>query len=134
MILVDLLFRIINRVKNNLKKVWILTFEYAGIAKVGGLGEVPANQAKNLADKFNLTVFIPSHGKIEELTGKKKADVTKVEEQKEKEKVLKEEPAKKEPTKPHLEKKDEKKEAVEKERKEVIVKRDMKEERQKQEW
>jgi len=47
--------------------VWIFTFEYAGIAKVGGLGEVPANQAKNLVDPFDITVFIPSHGQIERL-------------------------------------------------------------------
>jgi starch synthase len=59
-----------------LKKVWILTFEYAGIAKVGGLGEVPANQAKNLMDKFDLTVFIPSHGKIDDL--KKKYELVKL--------------------------------------------------------
>jgi starch synthase len=51
----------------NKKKVWIFTFEYAGIAKVGGLGEVPANQAKNLVDQFDLTVFIPSHGQLERL-------------------------------------------------------------------
>ena len=49
------------------EKVWIFTFEYAGIAKVGGLGEVPANQAKYLVDKFDVTVFIPSHGQIERL-------------------------------------------------------------------
>ncbi len=47
--------------------VWIFTFEYAGIAKVGGLGEVPANQAKYLVDQFEVTVFIPSHGQIERL-------------------------------------------------------------------
>ena len=34
---------------------------------MGGLGEVPANQAKSLADQFDLTVFIPSHGQIERL-------------------------------------------------------------------
>jgi len=49
-------------------KIWIFTFEYAGIAKVGGLGEVPANQAKHLASDFDITVFIPSHGQIENLT------------------------------------------------------------------
>jgi len=49
------------------EKVWIFTFEYAGIAKVGGLGEVPANQAKYLVDQFDVTVFIPSHGQIERL-------------------------------------------------------------------
>jgi len=47
--------------------VWIFTFEYAGIAKVGGLGEVPANQAKNLVEIFDVSVFIPSHGQIERL-------------------------------------------------------------------
>ncbi len=48
-------------------KIWIMSFEYAGIAKVGGLGEVPANQARNLMDQFEITVFIPSHGQIERL-------------------------------------------------------------------
>ena len=54
-------------IKDNL---WIFTFEYAGIVKVGGLGEVPANQAKNLADKYKVTVFIPSHGQIHNLEKK----------------------------------------------------------------
>lgn len=49
------------------KKVWIFTFEYAGIVKFGGLGEVPANQAKHLADLFDVTVFLPSHGQLERL-------------------------------------------------------------------
>ncbi|MBN1215017.1 MAG: glycogen/starch synthase [Candidatus Lokiarchaeota archaeon] len=49
------------------KKVWILTFEYTGIVKIGGLGEVPTNQAKYLKDIFDITVFIPSHGQIERL-------------------------------------------------------------------
>lgn len=48
-------------------KVWIFTFEYAGIAKVGGLGEVPANQAKYLKNIYDITVFIPSHGQINRL-------------------------------------------------------------------
>jgi len=48
-------------------KIWIFTFEYAGIMKVGGLGEVPANQAKNLVNDYDITVFIPSHGQIERL-------------------------------------------------------------------
>ena len=51
-------------------KVWIFTFEYAGIIKVGGLGEVPANQAKHLSDKFDITVFIPAHGQINMLKDK----------------------------------------------------------------
>ncbi|MGQ4876792.1 MAG: glycogen/starch synthase [Promethearchaeia archaeon] len=49
------------------EKIWIFTFEYAGIAKVGGLGEVTANQAKNLSKYFDFTVFMPAHGKIEQL-------------------------------------------------------------------
>ncbi len=44
------------------KNLWVLSFEYAGIKKVGGLGEVPANQTKWLSDKYNITLFIPSHG------------------------------------------------------------------------
>ncbi|TFG23032.1 MAG: glycosyltransferase [Promethearchaeota archaeon] len=51
----------------NKKTVWVFTFEYAGIAKVGGLGEVPSNQAKSLVKDFDLTVFIPSHGQLERL-------------------------------------------------------------------
>jgi starch synthase len=49
------------------KKLWIFTFEYAGVAKVGGLGEVPANQAVNLTNQYDITVFMPSHGQIERL-------------------------------------------------------------------
>ncbi|MHA1933091.1 MAG: glycogen/starch synthase, partial [Promethearchaeota archaeon] len=52
------------QVKDN---IWIFTFEYAGIIKVGGLGEVPANQAKNLSTNFDITVFIPSHGQLSNL-------------------------------------------------------------------
>jgi starch synthase len=54
----------------NKKCVWIFSFEYAGVAKVGGLGEVPANQAKHLSEQFNITVLMPSHGKVEELKSK----------------------------------------------------------------
>ncbi|MFX1364234.1 MAG: glycosyltransferase [Promethearchaeota archaeon] len=49
------------------QNIWIFTFEYAGIAKVGGLGEVPANQTKHLANDYDITVFIPSHGQLEML-------------------------------------------------------------------
>lgn len=58
--------------KADKKKLWIFTFEYAGVAKVGGLGEVPANQAVNLIDNYDITVFIPSHGQIENLKQKSK--------------------------------------------------------------
>ncbi len=54
----------------NKKRVWIFSFEYAGVAKVGGLGEVPANQAKYLSEQFDITVFMPSHGKVEGLKSK----------------------------------------------------------------
>ena len=50
--------------------MWIFSFEYAGVVKVGGLGEVPANQAKYLSKQFNITVFMPSHGKVEDLKNK----------------------------------------------------------------
>ncbi|MFW9989646.1 MAG: glycosyltransferase [Candidatus Odinarchaeota archaeon] len=49
------------------ENIWIFTFEYAGIVKVGGLGEVPANQAKHLADDYEISVFIPSHGQLKRL-------------------------------------------------------------------
>lgn len=51
-------------------KVWIFTFEYAGIIKVGGLGEVPPNQAKHIQKDFEVTVFIPSHGQLSALRKK----------------------------------------------------------------
>jgi starch synthase len=56
------------------RSVWIFSFEYAGIAKVGGLGEVPANQAKHLANQFDITVFMPSHGQLEDLKIKYKLE------------------------------------------------------------
>jgi starch synthase len=58
----------------NKKKVWIFSFEYAGVAKVGGLGEVPANQAKHLVEQFDITVFMPSHGQLENLKNKYKLE------------------------------------------------------------
>jgi starch synthase len=57
----------VNKDKDNL---WIFTFEYAGIVKVGGLGEVPANQAKHIANDYEITVFIPSHGQLNNLKEK----------------------------------------------------------------
>ncbi|MHA1682501.1 MAG: glycosyltransferase [Promethearchaeota archaeon] len=45
------------------KKLWILTFEY-GPAKVGGLGEVPTNQVKQLQDDLDITLFMPAHGLV----------------------------------------------------------------------
>jgi len=56
------------------RSIWIFSFEYAGVAKVGGLGEVPANQAKHLAKDFDITVFMPSHGQLESLKNKYKLE------------------------------------------------------------
>ena len=54
------------------KKIWVFAFEYAGIAKVGGLGEVSANQCKNLVGEpeLDLHVFMPSHGRHKDLQEK----------------------------------------------------------------
>ncbi|MBD3350693.1 MAG: glycosyltransferase, partial [Candidatus Lokiarchaeota archaeon] len=43
------------------KSVWIFSFEFSGIIKEGGLGEVPANQTKWLANQYDITLFMPSH-------------------------------------------------------------------------
>jgi starch synthase len=56
------------------QKIWILTFEFAGVMKVGGLGEVPANQAKHLADLYDITVFMPAHGQVEKINQKEKIE------------------------------------------------------------
>jgi starch synthase len=55
-------------------KLWIFTFEYAGIIKVGGLGEVPANQTKYIHEDFEISVFIPSHGQLNNLKKKYKLE------------------------------------------------------------
>lgn len=57
--------------KTKKENIWIFTFEFDGIIKLGGLGEVPANQAKSLSDEFNFTVFIPSHGQTGRLKTKR---------------------------------------------------------------
>ena len=45
------------------RRVWIFSFECAGIVKVGGLGEAVYNMAKHLASRgFDVTLFMPSHG------------------------------------------------------------------------
>ncbi|TXT67352.1 MAG: GDP-mannose-dependent alpha-(1-6)-phosphatidylinositol monomannoside mannosyltransferase [Promethearchaeota archaeon] len=54
------------------ENIWILTFEFEGVIKLGGLGEVPANQVKSLSDKFDFTVFMPSHGQVKRLKEQKK--------------------------------------------------------------
>ena len=46
-------------------KIWVFAFEYAGIAKVGGLGEVSANQTRSLSGdpELDIQVFMPCHGR-----------------------------------------------------------------------
>lgn len=51
---------------SEVKTVWILTFEYSGIASLGGLGEAVRTKAESLAKMgMNVTVFMPSHGRLE---------------------------------------------------------------------
>ncbi|MEM0340011.1 MAG: glycogen/starch synthase [Acidilobaceae archaeon] len=46
------------------KTIWILTFEYSGVASLGGLGEAVRTRAESLAKTgLNVTVFMPSHGR-----------------------------------------------------------------------
>lgn len=60
------------------ENLWIYTFEFAGIKKMGGLGEVPANQIKWLSDNYNITVFMPSHGVINDPKIKEKLQLKKL--------------------------------------------------------
>jgi starch synthase len=55
-----------------MEKIWVLAFEYSGIAKFGGLGEVSANQCRALTTdpELDLQVFMPSHGRHRELQQK----------------------------------------------------------------
>jgi starch synthase len=61
-----------NTTTPNKKTVWVFCFEYAGIAKVGGLGEVSANQCRSIVKdpSLNLQVFMPSHNKHRDLQEK----------------------------------------------------------------
>jgi len=54
------------------KKIWVFCFEYAGVAKFGGLGEVSANQSRSLIydSAIDLQIFMPSHGRHRELRSK----------------------------------------------------------------
>lgn len=48
---------------SQIKKVWIITFEYAGLKKVGGLGEAVKNVSIALGNLgYEVTVIMPSHG------------------------------------------------------------------------
>jgi len=47
-----------------INNVWIITFEYSGIASLGGLGEAVRARAEMLARRGKeVTVFMPSHGR-----------------------------------------------------------------------
>ncbi len=61
-----------------MQNLWVFSFEYAGIIKVGGLGEVPANQTKWLADQYNITLFIPTHGVLANSKIKRRLQVKKL--------------------------------------------------------
>ncbi len=47
-----------------IRNVWMLTFEYDGVASLGGLGRAVALYVKALVKKgYNVTIFMPSHGR-----------------------------------------------------------------------
>src|SRR6267378_6238969 len=56
---------LLNRVARSVNRVWILSYECAGIAQAGGLGEAVAGLARTLAQnsKMDVTVLLPSHGR-----------------------------------------------------------------------
>lgn len=45
------------------KNIWMLSFECQGLASVGGLGVAVYNLAHTLARNYQVSVFMPSHGK-----------------------------------------------------------------------
>ncbi|MEM4513328.1 MAG: glycogen/starch synthase [Ignisphaera sp.] len=48
---------------HHIRRIWILTFEFSGIAKVGGLGEVIPLVARELTKKgYDVVIVMPSHG------------------------------------------------------------------------
>src|SRR5438128_4005496 len=55
----------LNREAHSVNRVWMLSYECAGLAQAGGLGEAVAGLAKTLAQdsKIEVTVFLPSHGR-----------------------------------------------------------------------
>lgn len=47
----------------SIKKIWIISFEYSGIARIGGLGEAVKLISEELAKRgLEVTVIMPSHG------------------------------------------------------------------------
>jgi len=55
----------LSRGERSVSKVWMLSYECAGLAQAGGLGEAVAGLARTLAQdsKIEVTVFLPSHGR-----------------------------------------------------------------------
>src|SRR2546428_7782627 len=55
----------LSRRAHSVNRVWMLSYECAGLAQAGGLGEAGGGLAKNLAQdsKIEGTVFLPSHGR-----------------------------------------------------------------------
>src|SRR5256885_15972455 len=53
----------LSRGAHSVKRVWMLSYECAGLAQAGGLGEAVAGLARTLAQdsKIEVTVFLPSH-------------------------------------------------------------------------
>ncbi|WP_338601791.1 glycogen synthase [Sulfolobus tengchongensis] len=51
-------------IPEDIKNVWMITFELQKVASMGGLGNATYNMAKHLAEKgLDVTVFMPSHGR-----------------------------------------------------------------------
>jgi len=50
---------------SSVQRVWMLSYEYTGIAHAGGLGEAVSGLARSLSRDYGLkvTVLLPSHGK-----------------------------------------------------------------------
>jgi starch synthase len=50
---------------SEVRKVWMFSYECAGLAQAGGLGEAVAGLSRTLASDYGLdvTVFLPSHGR-----------------------------------------------------------------------
>src|SRR5438094_2457129 len=55
----------LSRGAHSVNRVWMLSYECAGLAQAGGLGEAVAGLARTLAQdsKIEVTVFLPSHGR-----------------------------------------------------------------------
>src|SRR5947199_10473782 len=55
----------LSRGAHSVNRVWMLSYECAGLAQAGGLGEAVAGLARTLAkdSKIEVTVFLPSHGR-----------------------------------------------------------------------